>query len=387
MLHERSTDAYPMTARQAPASFRGRRAGPPGEPDILQEQRRGRGAQTNLSGRYETEERETLDDGWNSLDDLPPIRTVVQVERAKRIITRNNSPDISFDRSINPYRGCEHGCSYCFARPTHANMGLSPGLDFESRLFVKPDAARLLEKELGEPGYDPRTIAIGTNTDPYQPIERQYRLMREILQVLSDANHPVGIVTKSALVTRDIDILAPMAERGLAKVALSLTSLDRKLARAMEPRASTPAKRLEAMKELSEAGIPVTVMTAPVIPALNDMELERLLEAAYVSGARNAGYVLLRLPLEVSPIFQEWLQANYPDRATHVMSVMRSMRDGKDYDASWGKRMRGAGPYAWSIGRRFELASKRLGFNKERHPLRTDLFKAPVPVGGQLSLI
>ena len=367
--------------------FRGRPPAGPLEPDILEDRRRGRGAQTNVSGRYEPVTRQAFDDDWRSLEELPALRTEVQVERARRIITRNQSPDISFDRSINPYRGCEHGCAYCFARPTHANMGLSPGLDFETRLFVKPDAARLLEAELAEPGYEPRTIAIGTNTDPYQPIERQYRLMPQILQVLSDANHPVGIVTKSALVTRDIPILASMAERGLAKVALSVTTLDRHLARALEPRAATPSKRLEAIQQLSAAGIPVTIMTAPLIPALNDSELERLLEAGHAAGAREAGYVMLRLPLEVSPIFREWLRTHYPDRLEHVMSVLRGMRGGKDYDAQWGTRQRGKGPYAWMIGRRFEVAAKRLGLNVERRRLRTDLFVPPVPVGGQLKLI
>jgi DNA repair photolyase len=355
--------------------------------EIAPARRRGRGAQSNQSGRFEAERRDAFDDGWESLDDLPALKTEVQVETPKRIITRNTSPDISFDRSINPYRGCEHGCSYCFARPTHAFMGLSPGLDFESRLFVKPDAARLLEKELAEPGYQPATIAIGTNTDPYQPIEREHRLMRDILQVLSDANHPVGIVTKSALVMRDVDILSGMAERGLAKVALSLTTLDRKLARAMEPRAATPARRLEAIAKLSEAGIPVTVMTAPVIPALNDMELERLLEAGAAAGAREAGYVMLRLPLEVAPLFREWLMRHYPDRYNHVLSVMRSMRGGRDYDAQWGERMRGKGPYAWMIGRRFELAARRLGLNQPKVQLRADLFKPPVLPGGQMRLI
>ena len=366
---------------------RGRRAAGPVAPDIHEDRRRGRGAETNISGRYEPLVREAFDDEWRSREELPPIRTEVQVERARKIITRNNSPDISFDRSINPYRGCEHGCAYCFARPTHANMGLSPGLDFETKLFAKPDAAKLLERELAEPGYTPRTIAIGTNTDPYQPIERQWKIMRQILEVLSEANHPVGVVTKSALVVRDIDILASMAERGLAKVALSLTTLDRRLARAMEPRAATPAKRLETMDKLAAAGIPVTVMTAPIIPALNDMELERLLEAGHEAGAREAGYVLLRLPLEVSPIFREWLLANYPDRAAHVMSVMQQMRGGKDYESEWGVRQRGRGPYAWMIGRRFELAAKRLGLNTERSKLRTDLFSPPVPVGGQMKLI
>jgi DNA repair photolyase len=386
MLSRAEPKPLPGPGPAAKVRFRGRRPAGPAEPDILAERRRGRGAKTNISGRYEPLAREAFDDEWRSLEELPPIRTEVQVERARKIITRNQSPDISFDRSINPYRGCEHGCAYCFARPTHANMGLSPGLDFESKLFVKPDAARLLEKELAEPGYVPKTIAIGTNTDPYQPIEREWRVMRQILEVLSATNHPVGIVTKSALVTRDIDILSSMAERGLAKVALSLTTLDRKLARAMEPRAATPSKRLETMQKLSEAGIPVTVMTAPIIPAINDMEIERLLEAGYAAGAREAGYVLLRLPLEVAPIFREWLITHYPERYEHVMSVMREMRGGKDYDSKWGVRQRGKGPYAWMIGRRFELAAKRLGLNTERRTLRTDLFDPPVPVGGQLKL-
>ncbi len=386
MLNRAEQTRLPQPAPAGRSPFRGRRPAGPAEPDIIGDRRRGRGAQTNISGRYETELREAFDDEWGSLEELPVMRTEVQVERARKIITRNQSPDISFDRSINPYRGCEHGCSYCFARPTHANMGLSPGLDFESKLFAKPDAARLLEKELSAPGYEPRTIAIGTNTDPYQPIEREWRIMRGILEVLSAAGHPVGIVTKSALVTRDIDILASMAERGLAKVALSLTTLDRKLARAMEPRAATPPKRLETMQKLSAAGIPVTVMTAPIIPALNDMELERLLEAGHAAGAREAGYVLLRLPLEVSPIFREWLKTSYPDRYEHVMSVMKSMRGGKDYDSEWGDRQRGKGPYAWMIGRRFEMAAKRLGLNMERRRLRADLFTPPVPVGGQMKL-
>ncbi len=322
----------------------------------------------------------------SSLEELPPLKTFVQEEVARRIITTNDSPDISFDRSINPYRGCEHGCSYCFARPTHAYMGLSPGLDFETRLFVKPNAPELLEKELAKPGYEPKVIAIGTNTDPYQPIEKKYRVMRGILEVLSRANHPVGIVTKSALVTRDIDILSSMAERGLAKVALSVTTLDRKLARAMEPRAATPPKRLEALKQLADAGIPTTVMVAPIIPALTDSELERILEAAATVGVRSAGYVTLRLPLEVRDIFKEFLEREYPDRAEHVFSVLRSMRGGKDYDSTWGMRMTGDGPYAWQIGRRFEIAAARLGINKEKRPMRTDLFVPPAGGGMQLNL-
>ncbi|RUV29829.1 MAG: PA0069 family radical SAM protein [Mesorhizobium sp.] len=354
---------------------------------VRPERNRGRSAGINPSGRFEPVSRHVFDDGWNSLEELPPFKTEVQVEKPRTIITRNESPDISFDRSINPYRGCEHGCVYCFARPTHAFMGLSPGLDFESKLFAKPDAARMLDKELSKDGYQPRTIAIGTNTDPYQPIEKQYRIMREILEVLEARGHPVGIVTKSALVTRDIDILSRMAERGLAKVALSVTTLDRMLARTMEPRASTPSKRLEAIRRLSDAGIPASVMVAPIVPGLTDQEMERILDSAYAAGAREAGYVLLRLPLEVAPIFKDWLLRHYPDRYRHVMSLIRSMRDGKDYDSEWGKRMNGSGPYAWQIGRRFEIAAKRLGLNAERRSLRTDQFVAAAKATEQLMLL
>ncbi len=354
---------------------------------VRPDRNRGRSAGINPSGRFEPVSRHVFDDGWNSLEELPPFKTEVQVEKPRTIITRNESPDISFDRSINPYRGCEHGCVYCFARPTHGFMGLSPGLDFESKLFAKPDAARLLDKELSKDGYQPRTIAIGTNTDPYQPIEKQYRIMREILEVLEARGHPVGIVTKSALVTRDIDILSRMAERGLAKVALSVTTLDRMLARTMEPRASTPTKRLEAIRQLSDAGIPASVMVAPIIPGLTDPEMERILDSARAAGAREAGYVILRLPLEVAPIFKDWLLRHYPDRYRHVMSLIRSMRDGKDYDSEWGKRMKGAGPYAWQIGRRFEIAAKRLGLNAERRSLRTDQFVAAAKATEQLMLL
>jgi DNA repair photolyase len=354
---------------------------------VRPDRNRGRSAGINPTGRFEPVTRHVFDDGWATLEDLPPFKTEVQVEKPRTIITRNDSPDISFDRSINPYRGCEHGCVYCFARPTHSYMGLSPGLDFESKLFAKPDAAKLLDKELSKEGYEPRTIAIGTNTDPYQPIEKQWRIMREILEVLDARNHPVGIVTKSALVTRDIDILSRMAERGLAKVALSVTTLDRMLARTMEPRASTPTKRLEAIRQLSDAGIPTSVMVAPIVPGLTDSEVERILDAARAVGAQDAGYVLLRLPLEVSPIFKDWLLRHYPDRYRHVMSLIRSMRDGKDYDSEWGKRMRGTGPYAWQIGRRFEIAAKRLGFNAKRTPLRTDLFVQAEKKNEQLMLL
>ncbi len=351
------------------------------------DRRRGRGAGINMSGRFEPRSRETFDDGWESLEDLPPFKTEVQVEKPRTVITRNESPDISFDRSINPYRGCEHGCIYCFARPTHAYMGLSAGLDFEAKLFAKPDAPRLLERELARQDYKVRPIAIGTNTDPYQPIEKEWRIMRQILEVLRDANHPVMIVTKSAMVTRDIDILAPMAEKGLVRVGISVTTLDRKLARTMEPRASTPSKRLEAIRMLAETGIPAGVLVSPIIPALNDHEIERVLEGARTAGATEASYVLLRLPLEVSPLFRDWLLRNYPDRYRHVMSLIRSMRGGKDYDAEFGKRMKGAGPYAWQIGRRFDLAVKRLGFNPTRRQLRDDLFVPPLGTGVQLSLL
>jgi DNA repair photolyase len=354
---------------------------------VRPERNRGRSAGINPSGRFEPVSRHVFDDGWESLEELPPFKTEVQVEKPRTIITRNESPDISFDRSINPYRGCEHGCVYCFARPTHAFMGLSAGLDFEAKLFAKPDAARLLDKELSKEGYQPRTIAIGTNTDPYQPIERQYRIMREVLEVLEARGHPVGIVTKSALVTRDIDILSRMAERGLAKVALSVTTMDRMLARTMEPRASTPTKRLEAIRQLSDAGIPASVMVAPIVPGLTDPEIERILDSAHAAGAREAGYVVLRLPLEVNPIFKDWLLRHYPDRYRHVMSLIRSMRDGKDYDSEWGKRMKGAGPYAWQIGRRFEIAAKRLGLNLERRQLRTDQFVPAARPFEQLTLL
>jgi DNA repair photolyase len=353
---------------------------------IDRQRRRGRGAQTNDSGRFEKEARVAFDDGWQSLDDLPPFKTTVAVDTARKVITRNESPDIGFDRSINPYRGCEHGCVYCFARPTHAYLGLSPGLDFESKLFVKPDAPTLLEKELAAAEYEPKMIAIGTNTDPYQPIERERQIMRGILEVLEKAGHPVGIVTKSALVVRDIDILARMAKRNLAKVALSVTSLDPKLARTMEPRASTPPKRLEALRQLSEAGIPTTVMVAPVIPALNDSEIERILDAAAHAGVKEASYVLLRLPLEVRDLFREWLMANYPDRYRHVFTLIREMRDGRDYDSQWGTRMKGTGPMAWMIGRRFEVACAKLGLNKKRVKLTLDHFAKPAGAGQQLNL-
>jgi len=348
--------------------------------------RRGRGAHSNASGRYEPIARIAFDDGWRSIEELPPFETTVTIDATRKVITRNESPDISFDRSINPYRGCEHGCVYCFARPTHAYLGLSPGLDFESKLFAKPEAPALLERELSAKGYEPRTIAIGTNTDPYQPIERRYGIMRGILEVLERAGHPVGIVTKSALVARDLDILSRMAKRNLVKVALSVTTLDAKLARTMEPRAAAPSRRLETLRQLSCAGVPTCVMVAPIIPAVNDAEIERILDAASIAGVKEAGYVLLRLPLEVRDLFREWLTANFPDRVEHVFKLIRDMRGGKDYDSTWGKRMKGSGPYAWMIGRRFEIACERLALNADKTALTTEHFQPPMRGAEQLSL-
>jgi DNA repair photolyase len=352
----------------------------------------GRGALSNAAGRYERHARVLVDDGWDDGwrdDDLSPpaLRTEVIRDATRTIIARNKSPDISFDRSINPYRGCEHGCIYCFARPTHAYLGMSPGIDFESRIFAKPDAAEMLRAELAAPGYVVKTMALGTNTDPYQPIEKKMRITRSILEVLRDFRHPVGIVTKSPLILRDIDILGEMAQMGLAKVALSVTTLDRKLARLMEPRAGTPARRLQAIKALGEAGVPTAVMFAPVIPALNDGEMEAVLSAAKDMGAGSAGYVLLRLPLEIKDLFREWLEGNVPDRARHVMSLVRQMRGGKDYDSQWHTRMRGTGPYAEMIAKRFQLAVKRFELNKPSRPLDISQFRKPPQKGDQLLLL
>jgi DNA repair photolyase len=353
---------------------------------VDRDRRRGRGTISNTSGRYEPLARVSFDDGWQGLEDLPVFKTTVTVDATRKIIARNDSPDISFDRSINPYRGCEHGCVYCFARPTHAYLGLSPGLDFESKLFMKPQAPELLERELAAPGYVPKVIAIGTNTDPYQPIERRYQIMRRILEVLERAGHPVGIVTKSALVLRDLDILTRMAKRDLVKVAISVTTLDPKLARVMEPRASTPPRRLEALRQLVKAGVPASTLVAPVIPAINDAEIERILDAVAETGVRNAGYVLLRLPLEIRDLFREWLNENFPDRAEYVFKLVRDTRGGKDYDSAWGKRMTGSGPVAWMIGRRFEVACERLGFNKTSVKTTVEHFRHPRPASAQLDL-
>src|SRR4051812_13474222 len=362
--------------------------GEPLYPDdqVPEPQHNGRGALSNASSRFDDEKKIRTTDGWDIEDELPPLRTTLTRDATRTILARNTSPDVPFDRSINPYRGCEHGCIYCFARPTHAYLGLSPGLDFESKLLVKPDAAKLLEAELSKPSYQPQVIAMGTNTDPYQPIEREWRVTRSILQVLAEFKNPVAIVTKSALITRDIDILAAMAAEGLARVALSITTLDRKLARIMEPRAATPERRLETLRALSAAGIPTTVMTAPIIPALNDEEMESILAAAAEAGATQAGYTLLRLPLEIKDLFREWLDAQVPDRAKHVMSLIRSMRGGKDYDSNWGTRMSGTGPYASLISQRFAIATRRLGLNQNRVPLDSSKFQRPKQTGDQLSL-
>ncbi|WP_348645231.1 PA0069 family radical SAM protein [Methylobacterium sp. BTF04] len=353
---------------------------------IAPEARRGRGATANPDGRFETTRREILDDGWESEAGPTQPRTEVSAERARTIISRNTSPDIAFDRSINPYRGCEHGCIYCFARPNHGYVGLSPGLDFETKLFHKPEAAALLERELSARAYTPGTIALGTATDPYQPIERRYRITRGVLEVLARFRHPVGIVTKSNLVTRDIDVLGPMAADGLVKVAVSVATLDPVLARRMDPRAPHPEKRLEAIRSLSAAGIPVMVIVAPIIPSLNDHEIETILERARDCGAREANHVLLRLPHELDDLVNDWFAEHYPGRQSHVMSLVRQARGGKAYDSSYRTRMTGSGAYADLVTRRMRLAKRRLGYATERLTLRTDLFTRGAALGAQLTL-
>jgi DNA repair photolyase len=365
----------------------GRSEGVRGEDALIdQQRRRGRGARSNRVGRFEREAREAFDDGWEGLGELAPFQTEVYRETAKSIIATNDSPDISFEQSINPYRGCEHGCIYCFARPTHCYLGHSAGLDFETKLYAKINAAHLLERELAHPRYRAKVIALGAVTDPYQPIEREHHLTRSLLEVLDRASHPVGIVTKSALVVRDIDVLARMAKRDLVKVAISITTLNRQIARKMEPRAATPGKRLEAITALASAGVPVAVMVAPIVPALNDSEIESILSAARRAGACEAGYVLLRLPLELKTLFREWLASEFPERAARVINLLRSMHGGKDYTPEWRTRQRGKGPYADQIALRFRLAVSRFGLNERNLKLRTDLFQPPAAAAGQLLL-
>lgn len=354
---------------------------------VDRDRRRGRGSRSNDSGRYEVERREAFDDGWETLGDLSAFKTSVVIEFARSVIARNDSPDISFDQSINPYRGCEHGCSYCYARPSHAFLGHSPGLDFETQLYAKVNAAELLEQEFSRKGYVAKTIALGAVTDAYQPIEKTYQISRRILETMERFSHPVGIVTKSALVLRDIDILSRLAERRLVKVAISVTSLDRSVARKMEPRAATPERRLAAVRKLSEAGIPTSVMVAPIIPGLNDHEIERILEAARDNGADSAGYVLLRLPLELKQLFREWLMTEFPDRSGKVIKLLKSMHGGKDYVSEFGLRQRGTGPFAELIAQRFGKALDRYGLNLRNFRLRTDLFRRPTSKDGQLSLL
>jgi DNA repair photolyase len=347
-----------------------------------------RGAVSNPDGRFEHHRREAFDDGWDlPEEELPPPRTEVALDSSRTIVTRNDSPDVPFDRSINPYRGCEHGCIYCFARPSHSYLGLSPGLDFETKLFAKPDAATLLDKELRNPRYRPAVIAIGTNTDPYQPIEREHGIMRGCLEVLAAFRHPVAITTKSHLVTRDIDLLAPMAAEGLAAVAVSVTTLDRDLCRALEPRAAIPAKRLDAIRALSAAGIPVTMMVAPVIPRVTDHELEHILAAGRAAGANAASYTLLRLPYEVKDLMAEWLRVHVPDRADHVLSLVAQHRGGKLYDSTRGTRHTGTGLHAELLAQRFRIACKRLGFTPRGFALLdTGKFRPPPKTGDQLAL-
>jgi DNA repair photolyase len=349
---------------------------------------RGRGATFNPGNRFRREGREAYDDGWprtgpaeDGVDaDAPPprLKTTVTIQRARTIVTRNDSPDIPFTQSINPYQGCEHGCIYCYARPTHAYLDLSPGLDFETRLVAKPDAPELLRAELARKGYVCDAIALGTNTDPYQPIEREWKITRQILEVLAEHEHPFSIVTKSALVERDLDLIAPMAAKNMARVYLSITSLDRELARTLEPRAAAPPRRLQAMRTLADAGVPVGVLVAPVIPQLTDKDLEAILEAAAAHGATSAGWIMLRLPLEVAPLFRAWLEEHHPLRAAHVMSIVRQLRGGRDYQSGFGTRMRGTGTYADLVAKRFELAVKRFGLGEHRAaPFDTTRFRPP----------
>lgn len=349
--------------------------------------RPGRGALSNPTGRFEPYARVAVDDGWTPDDEpAPPLATSVHHEHSRRVITRNDSPDVPFDQSLNPYRGCEHGCVYCFARPSHAYLGLSPGLDFESRLVAKPEAPARLRDELSKPSYRCLPLAMGTNTDPYQPLERDLRITRGVLEVLSACDHPVSIVTKSHLCTRDADLLGPMAARRLAQVSLSITTLDRQLARRMEPRAATPERRLDALRSLAAAGVPVGVLVAPIIPGINDAELEAVIQAAHAAGAKSAGYVLLRLPREVGPLFGEWLRAHFPERERHVLSLIRETRNGALYQSEFGTRMSGTGPFADMLRLRFRAAMARAGMGQRELALDTSRFVPPKRPKVQLEL-
>ncbi|WP_344848668.1 PA0069 family radical SAM protein [Celeribacter arenosi] len=352
----------------------------------LGQKARARGVTSNAAGRFEAHGRLAFDDGWDIPHAEALLRTEVATERPRKVISRNDSPDIPFDRSINPYRGCEHGCSYCFARPTHAYLGLSAGLDFETRLTRKVGVRAVVERELAAKSYSVAPIAIGTNTDPYQPIEQSARVMRDVLKVLSEHNHPVTITTKGTLIERDIDILVPMAAKGLVQVGISLTTLGARLSRQLEPRAPVPVRRLKTIKTLSEAGISVRVMLAPVIPALTDHEMEAIMAAASGHGARAASYIALRLPREVAPLFREWLSTHVPDRAERVMARVREMHGGQDYDPEWGKRMTGEGPWADLLAQRFAIALRKTGLSRELPPLDRTRFCVPPRTGDQLSL-
>ena len=356
--------------------------------DMNQKTIKGRGAVSNTGSRFLSHQIEEVDDGWfNDAEfDASGLSTEIYTEKSKSILTRNHSPDIPFNVSINPYIGCEHGCAYCYARPTHAYLDLSPGLDFETKIFAKPDAAVLLRRAFNKPGYRPEVIALGANTDPYQPVERKLRITRQILEALLEYSHPVTIVTKSALIERDIDILGDMARHDLVQVAVSVTSLNRELARRLEPRATAPHRRLQAIRQLTGQGVPVSVLFAPVIPTLNDHEVESVLAEAYEAGVQSAGYVMLRLPREVKQIFQEWLQAHYPLKAKRIMNIVRDMRGGREYDARFGTRQTGSGAYAELFARRFELKCKKLGIGKTTIVLDTSKFKCGSGFGQQLDM-
>lgn len=374
-----------MTEWYYPSHMRDRRIPPESSPSP-RPPLKGRGAVGNPDARFNTHTREAVDDGWTADESAPALATSVTVETARTIISRNHSPDLPFEQSVNAYRGCEHGCIYCYARPSHAYLGLSPGLDFESRLFAKPDAADLLRRELGRKGYVCKPIALGTNTDPYQPIERERRITRKILEVLSDCRHPVSITTKSALIERDIDLLAALAARNLAQVQISLTTLNRKLARVMEPRAAAPERRLTVMRRLSDAGIPVTALIAPVIPFLTDAELENLLEHSAAAGAAHANYIMLRLPLELKELFADWLETHFPLKKKHVLSRLEELHGGKLYDPSFRTRQTGSGIFAELMSQRFRLALRKLGLDASVLKLDTTQFQAPRRAGEQLEL-